>query len=445
MKMKGLVLMLMASCLAVGCMDYEKRLKQCDSVGEFKDGYALCSQDGKYFFIDRDGKRMSDKYDEADEFANGYALVQRINPNGDYQIVILDKDCTEMHYGIRNAYGDVNQWGKLWVKVTGNMYSWAILDVQTGSLTPLLGYPDCLTQDGYAVVSRRINQAAAGSQTYYEYAIYDGQGNEVVPFGTYTFIGNISHGLAQYSTTGYFLFNGDHAFGSGHYDDDKASCRGLATKHNSPSQHIRLGYIDCKGSIVVPEQFHTATMFNKAGYARVGIGYYDHNRRMYVIDTKGNDCTGDVMAEASLLPDGIWRAGKTGNGECVLANNAGKTISFGFGCEIANTAGYTMIRKGTEYKLYRINEGNEEVECIASFIRSQGDELVVVNSSTYRGDRSRTDYIRFFNPHVSKGWGMSESPYDEYSIDGTHLESGWDRIYTVGGNGTVRFPVFSFI
>lgn len=436
--------MLIAGWLAVGCMDFEKRLKQCGSVGEFKDGYALCEQDGKYFFIDRDGKRKSDKYDQADEFANGYALVQRINRNGGYQIVLLDTDCKELHYAIRNTYGDVNEWGKLWVNVTGGMYGWAILEVKTGSLTPLLGYPDCLTGDGYAVVSRRSGRAA-GSQTYYEYAIYDGQGNEVVPFGTYTFIGNISHGLAQYSTSGYFLFSGDHAFGSGHYDDDKASCRELATEHNSPSPRIRLGYLDCQGNIVVPEQFHTATMFNKAGYARVGIGHYDHNRRMYVIDTEGNDCTGEVMAEASLLPDGRWKSGKKKNGECVLANNAGKTVSFGFGCDIASTAGFVMTRKGTEYKLYKINESEGDVERIASFNRSRSDELVVVSSGYNRADRSMTNHIRFFNPHASRGWGVSENPYDEYATDGTYIESGWDGIYTIGRDATVRFPVFSFV
>lgn len=431
MKTRTLLAMMLIECLTMSCMSYEKRLKECDSVGEFKDGNALCRQDDKYFFIDESGKRKSKKYDEAEEFVNGYAIAYNENEYGNYQYFVLDKDCRENRLNVYGCLCSVNRWGNLWVKAANSRDSWMLVKVSMGSgysgLTPLIGYPDCVTDNGTTVISRLHKEGTVSS--YYEYAIYDGEGKVIVPFGKYSFIGNFSSGIAQYSTTGRYGYAGsEHLFSQG-YDESKGKCRSL---HRS-----LMGYINEKGEILCSERFNTATSFNEGGYASVSMGNYEHNRRYYILNHNMEDCSGDVVARASFLNDGVWMSGKSQNGECLLANNTGKTVSLGFGFDVANWAEYIMTRKDLQYKLYKMSESADKPELIGTFNRSKKDDIVVLSRET--------STIRFFQP-IRRSIGMRESPYDEYYLDGGYVESGWNILYnsTVLGEPEIRLPYFKF-
>ena len=50
------------------CMNYEKRVAMSDYIGEFKNGYAICVQEDKYFFINENGEKQSDEYDKIYDF-----------------------------------------------------------------------------------------------------------------------------------------------------------------------------------------------------------------------------------------------------------------------------------------------------------------------------------------------------------------------------------------
>lgn len=456
MKFRHLLIVIIIGSLIVGCdMSYEKRLQQCDSVGEFREGYALCLQDGKYFFIDENGKQRSKKYDEAEEFANGYAIVRNNYKDDRFQIIILNKEFKEKYYSIYETFGNVNPWGKLWVKMNTDILriGWMLLDVETGSLKlSSVGKPDCVTDDGTTVISRLHKRD--GSLSYYEYAIYDGQGNEVVPFGKYSYIGNFSAGMAQYSTTGYFFFAGAEHISFSGYNDNKARLSHLPTLQDFPSKDVKLGYIDTKGTIVCPERFNTATPFNEAGYASVSVldsnswgTYYDFfdGADRYIINTKFEDCTGDIIAKASFLPDGEWKFGKSSAGEFLLANNEGETVSLGFGCDFAECRGYIMTRNGTRYELYEKNELiARNATPIASFVREKSGELVVQKLTWDEQTRSSTTTICFFDQTRQRGFSWKENPYDEYLMDGTYINSGWEHLYCIDKTWRPCFSTFSF-
>ena len=50
------------------CMNYEKRVAMSDYIGDFRNGYAICIQDDKYFFIDEKGVKQSEEFDKIYEF-----------------------------------------------------------------------------------------------------------------------------------------------------------------------------------------------------------------------------------------------------------------------------------------------------------------------------------------------------------------------------------------
>ena len=126
----------------------------------------------------------------------------------------LDKDCKEIHYPITGTYGYANEFGNIWVQLP-DFYSfkWRLLNIESGNLlTPAIEHIDCIGSNGTAVVSRLVEHELL--YNHYEYALYDAKGNELAPFGKFSYIGNFHNGLALYSTTGYF-----HV--TQYYDDQK--------------------------------------------------------------------------------------------------------------------------------------------------------------------------------------------------------------------------------
>lgn len=374
-------------CLT-GCMSYEKRLAECDSVGDFHDGYALCRQDEKSFFINEKGKRVSGKYDHADDFSNGYAVVYN---NIDYetkQFYIIDKDLKQYVYPISGYSGTVNKWGNLWV--TAGWGGWSLLNVESGSfrLSNIYGIRD-IGGGNSTVVCRIVDKM------YYEFAIYDGQGNEVVPFGKYSYIGHFVNGLAHYSTTGRLFYEPmcERIF-------ERNKLHGLYRYSADPGY---LGYIDAGGNVVIPEQYNYADDFTEKGYAQVTRGKY--NARDYVIDKRGNILTDKslAIAIASYLDDGVWASGRCADGKYILANNKGEVEMLDGGVPTATSnlyigkqrTQYVATRNGHTYKIYRVekNTGNITYKCTVKGKGLKGEivyfdgGIICVNYDNYTADR----------------------------------------------------------
>lgn len=397
--------------LVSGCMTYEKRVIQAISINEFHNGYAVCVQDEKTFFIDSSGRRKSGKYDEAWDFSHGYAVACRRNDNGDRLFVILDSECKEINYPIAGVYGSANSFGNIWINTSsGFSGGWALLNIETGSiLTPIIDHIDCISNKGTAVVSRFVKQTG-GIVGYYEYALYDGQGNELAPFGKFSFIGNYHNGLALYSTTGYFHY-------SQTYDADKERKRSVSPFRGTKNGgEARVGYIDESGTVVSPERFVYAGEFNDDGYACVlllsgmdfsyrGAHRYSYIRRKDMQVLKGIEL---VKAKASFLQDGQWIVGKDDDGASVLVNRKGKVHSFGKDVNIAKCGNYYLTRRGREYKFYLAEpEGDFAYLCS---ITGNADDVVTIE------ENRNGDCICFYSSYQQRN---GYYPRLEYNLDGT--------------------------
>ena len=384
--------------LTTGCMSYEKRVMECDSVSDFHDGYALCIQDGEYFFIDKDGTRTSKKYDKAWDFHNGYSVVVKYYEGGNESYIFLDKDCKEKHYPISGVFGPVNRWGNVWVKTRGG---WALLNVESGSFhTPLFEQVDCVEEEGVAVVSNFKEEQ--GWIYYYEYAMCDGQGNMIVPLGKYTFIGNFHNGRALYSTTGYLSFLQS-------YSTDKPRVTSVVRKKGSiGTKRPLVGYIDITGKPVTPEQYTRADTFNTAGYAKVSWGMW-YNPEEGIIDRYGKllDGVALAVAEASYLTDGIWAVGKDEAGNFILASKEGKITPMDKGVKIARNERYYLTKNGRRYTLYHLGNDSKLVELCQ--VVGTGDRKEVVTIEENRDG----DCLCFYNGHQR----------DEFNLRGERLET----------------------
>lgn len=420
MKTIRLFALLIALFALVSChKSYEDRLKECDSVGKFKDGYALCVQEDIYFFIDETGKKRSEKYVWARDFCNGYALAQKRDKSGEhYCTVVLDKDCKEK-YCVANVFGDVNIYGNLWVTMTGQVSwgswsgggnsHWQLLNLESGSfLTSMVEHIDNIADNGMTVASR---QTKKNSGYIVEYSLIDGKGNAVVPFGTYSFIGNYHCGMSLYSTTGYYRYSSIND-----YDKSKEGLICLVDEYGFHHDNQRLGYINLQGKIVVPEQFTRAESFSEVGYARAWIKYNAESTVYnYIVDTKGRLLSGKEysLAEASYLQDGDWCVGQDDAGSYFLANNKGVIKEIEKDVPLSKVGKYVAAKKRGTYEIYQLKKDDVEHLCTINGTGNKYEVLLV-------GSDERT-FELFYNRQ-----------YNIYTLSGQ--KSGTTGIYGLRGS-----------
>ena len=424
------------------CMNYEKRVAMSDYIGEFKNGYAICVQEDKYFFISENGEKQSDEYDKIYDFKNGYAvaynILERDVPFNDKRIYFyLDEKLNVKKYPIVGSTEYANEWGNVWVTLNGKRDSWSLFNIETGNFqTPFLGFPDCFNEDGSVVVSRLANKS--GLPKHYEYAIYNGKGEEIVPFGKYSYIGNFNKGRAIYSTTGTDTYK--PTISSTEFlvpeRKEKNGINELRDVRNDLNK-AKIGYINLKGNPVSEEIFNVAGSFNDAGYAHVGIG--DFHRKDYIIDVNMNDCTNVPAAIASFYADGRWKCYKNQSGVCSAVNNKGEIVVFGDCSNISSLKQYIMTRQGNVYKLYTM-DGNKPKE-LATFSRERSDENVILHSTWDNAKKEMTEGTICFVAPKSKRMSIN-GYYDKYTLSGMHKASEWGAVYRI--DGSFAYPQFIF-
>ena len=425
------------------CMNYEKRVAMSDYIGDFRNGYAICIQDDKYFFIDENGVKQSEEFDKIYEFKNGYAVAYNVLEHRtlfeDKRIYFyLDENLNVKNYPVIGSTEYANEWGNVWVTMNGKRDSWGLLNIKTGNfLTNLVGFPDCFNEDGSAVISRLSNKS--GLPKHYEYAIYDGKGEEVVPFGKYSYIGNFNKGRAIYSTTGTDSYKPSIS-STNFLVPGRKEKEGLTELHEirNDLNRTKMGYIDLKGNPVSDEIFNVAGSFNHVGYAKIGIGAFLHQRKYYIVDVNMNDCSNDPVAIASFNADGIWESYKDNSGVCNAVNNKGEVVVLGSG-NISSLRQYIMIKQGSSYKLYTM-DSNKPKE-LASFSRSRSDEHVILYSTWDSEKKAMSEEsICFVTPGSKR---MATQGYcDQYTLYGTHIASKWSNVYRI--NGSFAYPKFIF-
>ncbi len=306
-----------------------------DIAHSFREGYALVGKEGKYNFINKAGKLISDRwFIEANDFAHGYACVKDYETN---LWTLIDGEGNP----INNKWFDVDQlWnfyhGYASVKKDGK-YNFVN---QNGDFISDIWFDDARTfEEGYAAVERN------GLYTF-----IDGTGKPVngkwIPDrnlegcvavridGVYTFVdkdgkpvngkwftanglGDFHNGFAiAYTAEGSRFLNRnleyiseafDHAnaFEGGYalvqkgdkqnyidqkgnpisqnWFDSSARCYDFANGYARVYIDYKLNYINTKGETISDETFADGSDFNEYGYAVVR-----QNHRSYFIDTKAN-------------------------------------------------------------------------------------------------------------------------------------------------------------
>lgn len=285
--------MLLISC----SKSYEQRLKECDEVGDFHDGLALCLQDGKCFYINADGDKMSEEYDGAWDYKNGYAVVFHRTDDGDYIYRILDKDCNELSIKFYAFEGPVTEEGNLWVStspLSGYGFSdtgtWRLLKISTGELlTEAYHRIDCVDSDGTAVVSN----VHKDKNRVMEFAMVSGNGDVLIPLRRFSFIGNIHNGMAQYSTLGYYRWPSIVP-----YEKDKEERNSIPTR--SSMEYAPMGYVNTKGQVVIEAEYMQAGHFNDAGFAEVATFGWGNKfiGKKLIIDKQGHILDGQDLIDA---------------------------------------------------------------------------------------------------------------------------------------------------
>ena len=414
----------MVSFFLSSCMTYEKRADESEWIGDFSYGYAVCKQDGKEFFIDNSGKRVSDRYDSLRTFKNGWAVAfNYMETLTDKQFVLLDSMLVVHSYPVYFMYQNVNRHGNIWVSL-GDMR--ALLNVHTGYLSAL--FPGILeyVDDSGLAVARRRNEDYTSS-----FALFDGTGKEVVPFDMYTYIGGFHNGMAQYSTTGYIKWG-----------------KSSLSRFNGSISRPLTGFINADGKIVVKEQFDRASDFNSSGYAfvekyrisksiPVPFDAKDKDFISYYITKNGEIAIGDeaVVAEASFLEDGVWMCAKDNEGNYYLLNNKlnkkildveGKlSLSRAIRTDDGSSTQYLLSKNGRNYVLYEIDSSGSHNKLFD--FQGSGYAGEIINLTEYGGKKALSIYYGYKYDEI---WDSYRGGYCKYYSlsDGTCL-----RIEQPGG------------
>ncbi len=293
-------------------------------VQSFSEGlaYVQDGEDGPKYFIDSTGKKMFDvsAYRNAFYFINGYSVVA--NKDGLYGMI--DRTGKEV---VPCIYEEGPQW------LNGDNYAVSlpnegkkIINIKGGTALPVKDFKELyydeinnkyalsnndgwyLLNDKGAVIKKMdaggvlyprgdmyiVNRDSTGKGT--EWALLDGEGNFVVPYGKYNSIDNMSEGLAcvgietnvtpsaeagisdVHQKVGYIDKTGKEVIPLQFEDIMQPFSYGLAPA----MQKGKIGYIDKTGAWVIQPKFDKAVPFSR-GYAKVTV-----EGNTYYIDKNGN-------------------------------------------------------------------------------------------------------------------------------------------------------------
>lgn len=297
MKSKTLIstVILAASMISCGGGYSEKDYLSIDKDGEGT--LATIEREGKqnagYLFIDEDFAPKTRAFDMMYHFINGYAYARNSNKDTRDSIFFVDKNYKELSMNdvtdvlFYNSEPLITTEGNVWViKEDGKS---RMIHIEDGKeLNEGIGAELIIEQvlsNGNMVMRRPLK---GGLHPIWDYALYSSNGQAIKPFGTLTFIGDYSNGLARYSTNGYAQAKYMH-------ESQKAS---TLVNHYGTTENDRdltIGYMDEDGNIVISEQYCNASDFDENGVAAVGYETRGANpNRFYInrnnqrVDPNGN-------------------------------------------------------------------------------------------------------------------------------------------------------------
>ena len=216
-----------------------KRVQGCTSIGGFHENISVVCQNGRYGYIRRDGNWVvKPKYEMAFDFSEGRGAVVK---NG--RLGFVDSKGKEV---IVCAY-DYDDERRMWLDV----------------------YPYAF-HNGMMVV-----------ELHGDDGVIDRNGKVRVPFGIYNFIWNFEDGVAfarighpvkdsvnRYQlvdTNGNVVFNIPDTLYVGPLQGSGGRCLGASVHviDTADSYYgVRMGYMDMKGRVVLPPQYHGRGMFD---------------------------------------------------------------------------------------------------------------------------------------------------------------------------------------
>ena len=243
----------------------------------FHEGLAFVRQGDSGYFINKEGKKAFDfKYDAANHFSDGLAIVWKdgktgyIDTKGNEVIALSDKYA---YYDFSEGLAAVGKDGK-----------YGFID-KSGNLVIPINYDDIGEKDGEPYFHEGLSAVCKNEK----YGYIDKSGKEVIPF-KYTYALDFSEGLAVVK------------------------------------QNDKWGFIDKNGSIVIPCVFDNPAVFSE-GYAAVS-----KDGKYYIIDKNGKEVF-SLSAYTTGYGDAIFHEGfapvfrKIGDSHvCGFVDTSGKEV-----------------------------------------------------------------------------------------------------------------------
>ena len=248
-----------------------------DTDCSFHEGLAFVRQGDSGYFINKEGKKAFDfKYDAANHFSEGLAIVWKdgktgyIDTKGNEVIALSDKYA---YYDFSEGLAAVGKDGK-----------YGFID-KSGNLVIPINYDDIGEMDSEPYFHEGLSAVCKNEK----YGYIDKSGKEVIPF-KYTYAHDFSEGLAVVK------------------------------------QNDKWGFIDKNGSIVIPCVFDEPAVFSE-GYAAVS-----KDGKYYIIDKNGKEVF-SLSAYTTGYGDAIFHEGfapvfrKIGDSHvCGFVDTSGKEV-----------------------------------------------------------------------------------------------------------------------
>lgn len=248
-----------------------------DTDCSFHEGLAFVRQGDSGYFINKEGKKAFDfKYDAANHFSEGLAIVWKdgktgyIDTKGNEVIALSDKYA---YYDFSEGLAAVGKDGK-----------YGFID-KSGNLVIPINYDDIGEMDSEPYFHEGLSAVCKNEK----YGYIDKSGKEVIPF-KYTYAHGFSEGLAVVK------------------------------------QNDKWGFIDINGSIVIPCVFDEPAVFSE-GYAAVS-----KDGKYYIIDKNGKEVF-SLSAYTTGYGDAIFHEGfapvfrKIGDSHvCGFVDTSGKEV-----------------------------------------------------------------------------------------------------------------------
>lgn len=278
---------------------------QYDYAEEFSEGLACVMKNGKFGFIDENGKYVIQPvYENATSFSEGLACVKRYGLFG-----YIDK---KGNTTIPFEFDDAKSFSEGFATVEMNG-KWGYIDTAGKIMIP------CIYHSAKAFSNDRAIVEISDKLLNWEYDIIDKTGN-IISSQHYYLISNYSEGLAPVQITkhgkwGYIDKSGEIVIQC-QYDEAFGFNLGLARVRIG----TKLGFIDKSGAIIIPCQYTNLGNFSE------GLSVAEKEGKYGFIDREGTTIIPFKYEYANSFSEGLAYVIQTG--KCTFINKTGKEEIF---------------------------------------------------------------------------------------------------------------------